>query len=235
MINDLQPAVLSDEFQPILTELATLTRDHFLYYRLQVGSLILDHFFGGSAAAYSDRDPTKEQRFSGFIAQHGEDLEYLGLKEHTLRQCVVLSGVFATLPDVAKKQLGYTRTLALVRMTDPTMRAKLAMTAIAEKWTVTQLRQAVDAARAGLWYDTDPVEPGVQSKPLPTPEPLAATPQVGRMVSRAERWSADLKEFSVGWATIDPTKATSLQRKRLSKALAEAIANLQQLAAAIDK
>ena len=48
----------------------------------------------------------------------------------------------------AQAELGYTRTLALVRMPDPTTRAKLALTATAQNWSMAELRQTVDADKA---------------------------------------------------------------------------------------
>ena len=231
MPTDLQPAANTPDLPPILTELATLTRDHLLHYRLEVGRVILDHFFSGSTTAYSDRDHNKETKFSDFLNTYAADLEILGLREHTLRQCVGLRTVYMSLPPSAQADLGYTRTLALVRMPDPTTRAKLALTAIAQGWSVAELKQTVDAAKAGLWYDTDPETPGVQAKPL-APE-TAKPPAPGRLVVQAEKWQAQFTDFATNWSAVAADKPTKLQRTRLKKALGEAIAQLQALANAV--
>ena len=227
MPTDLQPLAPNGDYSSVLTELATLTRDHLLHYRLEIGRLILDHFFAGSHAAYSDRDHTKEVTFNHFLVQHGDDLAMLGLKEHTLRQCVALRTVYLALPPGAREGLGYSRTLALVTVADPTQRAQLAQSAVAKNWSVAELKQTVGAAKAGLWYDTEPDTQGVQAKPLAPP--AAKPPAPGRLVARAEKWQAEFGAFAEGWTAVAGAKASALQRARLKKALGVAIGQLQKL------
>ena len=234
MPTDLQPAVTTNDFAPVLSELAALTRDHLLQYRLEVGRLILDQFFGGSLEACSDRSHAKQTRFADFLGQHPAELDRLGLKEHTLRQCVAVRTVFLGLPPAAKEQLGYTRTLALTRMAEPTTRARLALAAVAENWTVAELKQTIDAARAGHWYDTDPLAAGVQARPAPADAEAPRPPQPGRLVVRAEKWSEEFDAFAAGWASVGATRPTRFQRLRLKNALAAAIARLQTLQAGLD-
>lgn len=93
-------------------------------------------------------------------------------------------------------------------MSDPTTRAKLALTAIEQNWSVSALKQTVDAANAGLWYDTDPATAGVQDKPLAAP--AAKPPAPGRLVVQAEKWSAQFADFGAGWSSIAATKPTKL-------------------------
>lgn len=103
--------------------------------------------------------------------------------------------------------------------------------AIAQNWSVAELKQTVDAAKAGLWYDTDPETAGVQAKPV---APVAAKPPApGRLVAQAEKWPELFTDFGASWSAIAADKPTKLQRARLKKALGEAIAKLQQCAAGL--
>jgi hypothetical protein len=232
MPTDLQLSPQAIPASEILNELAALTRDHLLHFRLEVGRVILQHFFGGSSAAYSDKDHTKEAKFADFLSDNAADLALLGLKEHTLRQCVALRTVYRSLPTAAQDRLGYSRTLALVAMADPSTRAQLALAAVDRQWTVAELKQGIDAATAGLWYDTDPQTPGVQALPIELP---AARPQApGRLVARAEKWAAEFEAFANGWAGVPAGKASKLQQARLKRALTVAVARLQAMAAQLE-
>jgi hypothetical protein len=62
------------------------------------------------------------------------------------------------------------------------------------------------------------------------PPPAARPVHAGRLVTRAEKWSAELGEFASGWASIEAGKASKLQRARLKKGLGEAVARLQAMA-----
>ena len=147
---------LSHLAAPVLATLRNLVRDHLLHFRLEVGRVILDTFFNGSAAAYGDKNPNKESTFNDFLAQNAAELDELGLKPWLLRQCVQVQIVYRTLPSTVRDDLGFSRTLALVKVGDPTMRARLANDALAKRLTLNQFQDVVDSAIAGTWYDTDP-------------------------------------------------------------------------------
>ena len=95
-------------------------------------------------------------------------------------------------------------------------------------WTVLQLHDAVSAVKAGLPYDADPLTPGIQ--PQPAPPKLAP----GRLVTRAERWTAELDAWTVQWARADGHKLRPAQRRRLLATVAAAQAKLVELAAGLE-
>jgi len=49
-------------FETILDELEQLSREHLLYYRVQVGDTLLRHFYQGDAAEYAKRGSSEELR-----------------------------------------------------------------------------------------------------------------------------------------------------------------------------
>jgi hypothetical protein len=66
-------------FEDILDELETLAREHLLFYRVQVGSLPLRHFWADDAAAFSSHNPHKNARFELFFEKCEEALTRYGL------------------------------------------------------------------------------------------------------------------------------------------------------------
>ena len=232
MPTDIQPAPMTTEFDAVLSSLKSLVRDHLLYFRLEVGRVILDGFFGGDAFAYGDRSTGKQAKFSEFMDTHAEELETYGLKPWLLRECVQVQIVHRTLPPTVRDRLGYSHTLELIRVSDPTKRAKLANAAISQALTVAQFKDTVGAANAGTWYDTDDATPGVQPKQAPV---AAAIPvQPGRLVTQAEKWVDDAKELAAAWASADQSKIKVVQRGRLKIAIGELRAQLDLLEASIE-
>jgi hypothetical protein len=69
------------------------------------------------------------------------------------------------------------------------------------------------SAAGGRAYVADPETPGMQADAVPAP--VARPVHAGRLVTRAEKWSAELGEFASGWASIEAGKASKLQRARL--------------------
>ncbi len=232
MPTNLEPLVITPTTHDTLAlaELAALTRDHLQFYRLEVGRVILDRFFGGDSAAYLDRSNTKSAKFSDFAKAHATDLEFLGLNERILRSCVQLRTVYLTLPPTARETLGYSRTLALTSVDDATKRAQMAKAAIDHNWTLSQLREAIQDDRAGLWYDTDSEIAGVQPPVKAGEAPAAVKPMAaGHFANRAKRWADDANAVAADWTRVDAAKLSKAQRKLARDALqgaAEAIAGL---------
>lgn len=215
----LSDQTLNHDFADVLGTLRSLTRNHLLFYRLEVGKLLLDSFFGGSALDYQDRSPTKAARFTTFYAQHEDELAELGLKEQVLRQCIVTHIVVQTLPAEVAEQLEFSKLVALTKVKDPTQRARLAKTAVDEGWPVSKLREAIDLALDGLFYDVDPEQPGVQ---LPVqPAPGAAKPKPGVVIKRVERWVKDAAAWADALGQVEAQKLTPAQRERLRQLLDE--------------
>ncbi len=169
-------------------------------------------------------------RYGDFVKTHATNLEFLGLNERILRSCVQLRTVYLTLPPAARETLGYSRTLALTSVDDATKRAQMAKAAIDHNWTLSQLREAIQDDRAGLWYDTDNEAAGVQPPTKAAEDGAAIKPlAAGHFANRAKRWADDAGSVAADWARVDATKLSKAQRKLARDALqgaAEAIAGL---------
>ena len=227
-----QPIVNSEfaTFEDVLDALERLSREHLLAYRLGVGRVLLQSIYGGDARAYASRDPRKEQRFSLFVSECGEQLRRYGLGKQSAREAIVSYLTFQTLPDAVRDGLFYSQVRELARLHDPTARARLAVAAIQGDWSVRELQGAVSAVKAGLPYDADPDTPGIQPQQAPPPRQLSA----GRLVTRAERWTSDLDAWAGMWSQADPGQLRARQRRRLAATVARAQARLAQLAAALE-
>ena len=80
---------LTPDYNATMERLAALSRNHLLFFRLEVGRLLLEDFFGGEAEAYQSQDPKKAGgSFYGFVESCGEELREIGLGEPVLRQCI---------------------------------------------------------------------------------------------------------------------------------------------------
>ncbi|MFZ4580262.1 MAG: hypothetical protein ACOYOB_17910 [Myxococcota bacterium] len=227
MPTDMTAATTNESFSEILGELRALSRDHLLFYRLEVGRLLLDHFFEGSAADYRDNSHTKVNRFTTFATTCADNLRVFGLGERTLRDCILARIVFDTLPGPVRDSLGFSHVVELTRVSDPTMRARLAHAIVDQGWTVQVLQQAIDAAKTGDWYDTDPATPGTQAPPLPGPKVKRLPP--GRLLARARKWVAETDAWSEQWAAVAPGKLTRAQRTQAVEAVEAAKARLDAL------
>ncbi len=221
-------------FATTLTLLATLTREHFLFYRLEVGRVVLDAFFSGDAAAYHDKNSNKSAKLTEFLKLHADDLDLLGLNDRLLRQCVQLRAVFLTLPAATREALGYSRMLALTSVDDATKRAQIAKAAVDHRWTVAQVKGTIQNDRAGLWYDTDRDAAGVQA---PNPKAVVTLEKpvlAGHLVNRAKRWGETAAEIASDWSKVNMAKTSPAQRKILRDALAQAQAEIAGLLAKLD-
>jgi hypothetical protein len=227
MPTDLAPTTTTETFSEILDELRRLSRDHMLFYRLEVGRLLLDRFFDGSAAEYRDHSPHKDSRFTTFATTCADNLRVFGLGERTLRDCILARIVFDTLPAPVRDALGFSHVVELTRVSDPTLRARLAHAIVDQGWTVQALQQAIEAAKNGDWYDTDPATPGTQPPPPPAPTVKLLPP--GRLLARAQKWVAETDAWSAQWTAVAPDKLTRAQRTQAVEAVQAAKARLEVL------
>ena len=218
-----------DTFEDILDALEQLSREHLLVYRIGVGRVLLQSIFAGDAGAYASHDPRKEQRFTDFVTKCGAQLRRYGLGVKTARESIVCYIVYETLPAAVRASLFYSQVRELARLRDPTARARLAAAAVQGDWSVIELQDAVSCVKAGLPYDADPETPGIQPPDAPPPRELSA----GRLVTRAERWTAELDEWSELWSQADASRLRKPQRERMAATVARAQERLAALAAVL--
>ena len=216
---------IRQDFESTLQKLEKLSRNHLLFFRVEVGKLLLDQFFDGEAAAYQSHDPTKPQRFKEFTDACIDQLSDIGLGEQVLRQCLVAHIVVKTLPHATVVKLGFSQVIELTRVPDPATRRVLAQATVENGWTARQLKGAADAVKAGKWIDGDPGRPGLQA-PLPTDlqEPAAGQVKVlpaARVVSRFEKAVEEFDTLALHWEAVSGEKLTEVQKGRVKKALAE--------------
>ena len=216
-------------FEDILDALERLAREHLLVYRVEAGRVLLDTLYGGDAQAYANKDPRKELRFTQFVTERAEALRRYGLGERTAREAIACFLTFGALPAPVRESMFYSQVRELARLHDATARAHLAVAAVNGDWTVVQLRDAVSAVKAGLPCDADPLTPGIQPQPALPPPQLSP----GRLVTRAERWTADLDRWTEQWSMADGEKLRPPQRRRLLATVAAAQARLAELAAGL--
>lgn len=151
-----------DQYADTLHKLDQLSRNHLLFFRLEVGKLLLAQFFNGDPAAYLSKDSNKPQSFNNFIATCAVHLGDIGLSEAVVRQCIVAHLVVQSLPPLTANKLPFSQVLELTKVEDTATRGLLAHAAVENHWTTRDLRGAVDAARAGIWIDGDLKTPGLQ-------------------------------------------------------------------------
>ena len=124
-----QTVIVQSEYQEVVQGLQALTHQHEKTYRLQVGELILKRFFGGSAAQFSSKDPTKSASFDEFLNLHASDVAELDLSANTLRRCVRVKICHDSLPPASRERLNWSAMLAISALGDVNLRARLAMAA----------------------------------------------------------------------------------------------------------
>lgn len=212
----LRSAVVQSEYQDVVQGLQALTLQHERTYRLQVGALILQRFFGGSAALFSSNDPTKTATFKNFLEIHAADIAELDLSEQTMRRCVRVKICHDSLPASAREQLTWSALLAVSGLGEVNLRARIAMAAVRENWPLGKVRAAVAQAGDDRVWDADAETPGLQ---LPAPKP-PALPQPGRLVSRTEKWTAEVDQWQQEFDRIDPRKLSPAQVARVRSAVA---------------
>ena len=98
-------AALAPVFDALLGELTQLSRNHLLYFRVQVGRSVADALYSGDPAAYHHQASNKDSSLRRFAAHRRDQLADLGLTEATLRQCVRAWFVARDLPDGTLERL----------------------------------------------------------------------------------------------------------------------------------
>ncbi len=217
-------------FEDILDDLERLTRTHLLVYRVQVGAVLLGHFWDDDPAAFSNRSPHRTQRFDLFFDKYAETLTRYGLSRRMARDSIRACIVMRSLPSELAEQLFLSQVLLLATVHDKTLRARLAQAAVRQDWSVVTLRKAVTASRAGLPFDL-----GNPSAAAELPAPEAIKPMApGRLVTRAEKLSDQVRGWTAQWATVDPSRLRGPQRERLAAAVTELEAEVAKLRASLE-
>jgi len=75
-------------FEDILDALEQLSREHLLFYRVQVGELLLHHFWENDPRQFSHSGPNKSTRFERFYEKHGESLTRYGISQRQAKDSV---------------------------------------------------------------------------------------------------------------------------------------------------
>ncbi len=199
------------QFSDVLDQLATLSRNHLLYFRLQVGRHLLDTFFGGDPEAYTSTAKNKESKFSEFLVTCAADLAEIGLQDRVLRQCISAHLVVLSLPAETVEQLGFSQVVELSRVRNVPDRLSLAAAAVANHWTSRQIKDAAEATAAGI----------AMPEPTPAADDAEDGPVLhqGRVVSRFERAAEDLETLAGHWVEVSTKPLTPIRRERMRKAL----------------
>jgi hypothetical protein len=211
-------AALAPVFDALLGELTQLSRNHLLYFRVQVGRSVADALYNGDPAAYHHQASNKDSSLRRFAAHRRDQLADLGLTEATLRQCVRAWFVARDLPDGTLERLVLSHLNLLSQVDDAASRRLLAQATLDNGWTGQELRDAIRAVQDGQWPDADPAAPGLQP-PAPEPTADARPPQPGRVVSRFERSAEELDALIHSWAQVPAEKRSKKQVARVRAAV----------------
>ena len=220
------------DFTSTLQRMDDLSRNHLLYFRLEVGRILLEDLFGGDAEAYLSRDHNKSTRFAEFLRQNGATLQELGLGEQVLRACLTAHIAVASLPAEVVRQLVFSQVVELARVDDNATRLVLARATIDNRWSSKQLRDAALAAAHNRWIDAKPEEPGLQPPEAEEERPKRA-PALGHVVSRFERAAEQLDDLSDQWTQVAGKRLSSGQRARMQEALGRLKAKIEGLEGAL--
>jgi hypothetical protein len=206
-------------YADLLEQLRLLSRDMLLAFRLQVGKILLDRFYGGDIREYRNTFASKDTSFAAFVRTCPTDLTDLGLGGQVARQCINARVTYDLLPPGVRDGLLFSHVVELARLEDSTTRARLAMDTTQQRWSVDRLKDAIGQLTQGNYYDADSATPGTQPPtPLDEPEKKA---QPGRLVARLERAVEDLDVWQAEWLAADTEKLRGHQRERFKKALAD--------------
>lgn len=216
-------------YDDILTQLGQLSRDLLLAFRLEVGRLMLDRFFGGKIAEYENTANNKDSRFAEFARTCHNELVGFGLGPQTLRQCIKARAVYDLLPPSTRDDLKFMHVVELGRVAEPTARARLAMDVKLGQWSVDQLKEAIGQYRNGRYYDTEPLHPGTQP-PAPAPEAEHQLP-AGRLVNQLAKTAAELDVWHETMRATDASKLRKDQRLRYAMAVAAIKARIAEIEA----
>lgn len=229
MDTNLQAPTTGQDYGEVLAKLATLSRTLLLTFRLEVGKVMLDQYFGGSAHAYRDQDSHKVNSFNAFTKSCQAELADYGLSPAVLAQCIRARIAWDGLPPPIREQLRFRHVVALAGVSEPNDRARLAFDAARQGWTVAQLQDAIARVNDHTYYDTDPSTPGTQPPP-PKPS-VARGHQPGRLVNQLVKAGGELRQWRAAWAGVDATRLRGPQRQRVVAAVAELKAEVARLEA----
>jgi hypothetical protein len=223
-----QPIVLKEQFYPVLDQLRALTHSHLIAFRVAVGQLMIERFFGGDPANYHSKDPTKQQKFVSFVDTCADDLSLYGLSNTALRNAIRAASVYNALPGEVSGKLELSHLTSLARCADPEQRSQLAAAAAYNRWTIAELDNAILAARSGQLRDTDPNQPGTQPPQVPSGVgSQARNPR--RLLTRSEKAATALVGVLGELGTADVAALKAGERERLAALLAAVEARLAQL------
>jgi hypothetical protein len=210
---------VAPDFSGTIARLDALSRSHFVFFRIEVGRLLLEDLYGGDPAAYFNRDPNKPSSLAAFVHQHGQRLTDIGLGEQVLRQSIVAHITYTTLPAEIRDSLPWSHLVELSRIGDTPTRRSVALAAADAAWTSQDLRLAAARVRAGLWLDGDPNTPGIQPvAPPPEPEPSTILP-LGRVVTRFEKAADEVNRLTSAWGALPSQKLSRKQKERMRESL----------------
>lgn len=196
--------------QQALDELRGLCQDALRDLTIRVGSFVFHRFFGGSEEEFGSHSPTKNNAFNGFAGRVNGLLDDLGLSPRTLLHYARVFVVYRQMPPAVQSALDPSHYVELHRLTAPVDRVQLALRAGEERWTVRQLREAVDEWRR---EKLAPAHPGGRPK---LPEALKA-------------WSAALRVVDA--APVDLTTLTQMTAMQRQAVLSQLEAVEQRLRA----
>jgi hypothetical protein len=209
------------DFDAVVDELSRLSRNHLLYFRIEVGRRLSSAFYNDDPALYRATHRQKEGSFRAFLAEKADALADLGLNEALLRQSLRTFFVVKDLPRALVAQLVYSHVVQLTAVEDDQTRALLARATVDNQWSGRALQLAIEAVRNGQWPDADPSAPGLQPEGLPAAEagPEAPKPQPVRVVTRFERTAEDLGALVGQWEAVPVEKLTKAQAARVRAAV----------------
>jgi hypothetical protein len=231
----------SPDFDALLVDLAKLSRNHLLFFRIEVGRRLSKSFYNNDVELYRSSHRQKDGAFRDFVSAKGVELADIGLSEQLLRQSLRVFFVVKDLPRALVAQLVYSHLVQLTAVDDDQTRSMLARATVENHWTGKALQSAIVAVREGRWPDGDPDQPGLQPEALAPAvvdaEAEAAPdwkkPQPGRVVTRFERTAKDLSALMGQWRAVPVEKLTKAQTARVRTAVAELEAQVAELKARI--
>lgn len=136
-LEEVQERACSDSIELVVAQLKRMARTASLEFALQVGALIIHHFYAGDTTAWRARGP-KNSSFRR-LSQHPE----LPLSAGSLYRCVALFELCERLDAPSRWQhLGVSH-LRLVIGLPPQTQERLLVVANDQRWTVQALQQAM--------------------------------------------------------------------------------------------
>ncbi len=92
------PELPAPDFDELVAELAKLSRNHLLFFRIEVGRRLSNAFYGHDPARYRASRGVKGSSFRRFAAERASELADLGLSDGQLRESLCAFFVVNDLP-----------------------------------------------------------------------------------------------------------------------------------------